>query len=240
MLLYPEKESKKAEAPRFGKGEKKDLVSFLNYCKKFSPNLDENLIKKAFQYNVEANKNLYRRSGDPFYTHPLEVAAFLVENIMFDNEMIVAALLHDVIGKNELYTLNDIETEFGNVVSLIVDNVQRITNLERREIGDIEYFRRLILALTTDIRIIFIKIADRYHDMKTISYLLPETQRKIAEDTMQIYVPLAHRFGLYLIKSELEDLSFKVLDKENYEKIVHKLKMTKKERDEYLRNFAKQ
>ncbi len=239
MLLYPEKESRKAETPKFGKGEAKDLVSFLNFCKKFSSNLDETLIKKAFQYNVEANKNLYRKSGDPFYTHPLEVAAFLIENIMFDNEMIVAALLHDVIGKNEFYKLEDIETEFGNVISLIVDNVQRITNLERREIGNIEYFRRLMLALTTDIRIIFIKIADRYHDMKTISYLLPETQRKIAEDTMQIYVPLAHRFGLYLIKSELEDLSFKVLDKENYEKIVHKLKMTKKERDEYLRNFAK-
>lgn len=239
MLLYPEKEAKKVESPKFGKGEDKDLVTFLNFCKKFSSNFDEDLVKKAYQFNIEANKNLFRKSGEPFYTHPLEVASFLIENIMFDIDMVVGALLHDVLGKNQLFSIKDIETEFGSVISLIVDNVHRITNLERRDIGDIEYFRRLILALTTDVRIIFIKIADRYHDMKTISYLLPDTQRKIAEDTMQVYVPLAHRFGLYSIKSDLEDLSFKVLDKESYEKIVHKLRMTKKERDEYLRNFAK-
>lgn len=239
MLLYPEKKIKKVTPPKYGKSEERDFENFINFCKKVSDNIDINLFRKAYSFNIEANKNLFRKSGDPFYTHPLEVATFLIDFIMFDNEMIASALLHDVIGKGSVFTIADIESEFGNTIAQIVDNVYRITHLERQDIGNIEYFRRLVLALTTDVRIIFIKIADRFHDMKTISYLSTETQKKFAEDTLLVYVPLAHRFGFYLIKSELEDICFRILDRENYDKIVRKLQMTKKERDEYLKSFAK-
>ncbi|MCX7908295.1 MAG: RelA/SpoT family protein [Ignavibacteria bacterium] len=239
MLLYPEKKIKEVTFPKYGKGEEADFEAFLEFCQQVGDNINLDLLKKAYEFNINANKNLFRKSGEPFYIHPLEVATFLVQYIMYDNEMVASAILHDVLGKEGRLTLNDIQSEFGNVISQMVDNIHRITNLERKEIGDIEYFRRLILALTTDVRIIFIKIADRLHDMKTISYLSPETQRKFAEDTLQIYVPLAHRFGFYLIKSELEDICFRILDRENYDKIVRKLNMTKKERDEYLKEFAK-
>ncbi len=238
MLLFPERKIIESGAPKYGKGEERDFETFVNHCKKFTDNLNLELLKKAYDFNLEANRNLFRKSGEPFYLHPLEVATFLVEYVMFDNDMVISSLLHDVLGKGGLITINDIEQEFGTVISQIVDNVYRITMLERKAIGDIEYFRRLVLSLTTDVRIIFIKIADRFHDMKTIIYLSPDLQKKYAEDTVQVYVPLAHRFGFYLIKSELEDMCFRVLDRENYDKIVRKLIMTKKERDEYLKSFA--
>jgi RelA/SpoT family (p)ppGpp synthetase len=238
MLLYPVKEIKKLKPPKYGVGEAADFQAFIEFCKQFSSNVNISLLHKAYEFNVEVNRNLFRKSGEQFYTHPLEVASFLVENIMYNDELIASALLHDVIGKNEMFDINDIESEFGEIIAQIVDNVHRITSLERRNLNDIEYFRRLILALTTDVRIIFIKIADRFIDMKTISYLRGETQQKFAEDTFQVYVPLAHRFGFYAIKSELEDMAFRVLDKSNYDRIVRKLKMTKRECDEYLRKFS--
>lgn len=238
MLLFPERKIIESGTPKYGKSEVRDFETFVNYCKKFADNLNLDLLKKAYDFNLEANKNLYRKSGEPFYLHPLEVATFLVEYVMFDNDMVISSLLHDVLGKGGLITINDIELEFGTVIAQLVDNVYRITMLERKAIGDIEYLRRLVLSLTTDVRIIFIKIADRFHDMKTISYLSPDLQKKYAEDTIQVYVPLAHRFGFYIIKSELEDICFRVLDRENYDKIVRKLNMTKKERDEYLKSFA--
>ncbi|MFN3269686.1 MAG: RelA/SpoT family protein [Candidatus Kapaibacteriota bacterium] len=238
MLLYPTKRVISVNPPKFGKGEEQDFHSFLNFCGNFTSNLNVPLLYKAFQFNTKANKDLQRKSGEPFYTHPLEVACFLVENVIYNDELIASALLHDVLGQNNLYSINDIESEFGKEIAKIVESVYRITNLERQEIANIEYFRRLLIALTTDVRIIFIKIADRYIDMKTISYLSPETQRKFAEDTFQVYIPLAHRLGLYNIKSELEDMAFRVLDRDNYNRIVRKLKMTKHERDEYLRKFS--
>jgi GTP pyrophosphokinase len=239
MLIFPNKLSTKISQPVFGRGEEPDFQAFLNFCKFFSPNVNVDLLEKAFQFNLEANRNLFRKSGDPYYVHSLEIATFLVNNLMYNDELIASALMHDILGKSELITTREIQTVFGPVISQIVENVNKITSLEKQGIGDIEYFRRLILAITTDVRIIFIKIADRYQDMKTINFLLPEVQRKLAEDTMQIYVPLAHRFGFYVIKSELEDIAFRVLDKENYDKIARKLRMTKRDRDKYLLDFAK-
>lgn len=238
MLLYPKKKFEKISTPKFGKDEESDFQSFINFCSHFTSNLNVPLLYKAYEFNIEANKNLQRKSGDPFYTHPLEVACFLVENVIYNDELIVSALLHDVLDKSDLISLKDIESEFGVAIAQIVDSVHRITNLERRQIADVEYFRRILIALTTDVRIIFIKIADRYIDMKTISYLSPESQRKFAEDTFQVYIPLAHRLGFYGIKSELEDMAFRVLDKENYNRIVRKLNMTKHERDETLKKIA--
>jgi len=239
MLLYPKHKRKKVVLPRYSQNPNQDLEIFLNFCKQADSQADLELLRKAFAFNLNSCKEKSKRSGDPHYTHPLEVATILINFIGFDNVLIASALLHEVIGRDSPFTINDIESEFGKVIAQIVESIHKIDTVEHQRIGDAEYYRRLILSLLTDIRILLIKIADRYHDMQTISYLSPEKQMKFAEDTMQLYVPLAHRLGLALIKSELEDFAFKVLDRQNYEAIARKLNMSKRERENKLQEFVK-
>jgi len=239
MLLYPKQKKRRVVLPKYGQGPTKDLEIFLGFCKQFDDQLDLELFRKAFSFNLNSSKDRMRKSGEPSYLHPLEVATILINFVGFDNVLIASALLHEVISKDSPFNLNDIESEFGKVISKIVESISKINLVEHQRIGDAEYYRRLILSLLTDIRILLVKIADRYHDMQTISYLPPEKQVQIAEDTMQIYVPLAHRLGLALIKSELEDFAFKVLDRANYEMIARKLNISKKERENKLQEFVR-
>ncbi|MCX7879570.1 MAG: RelA/SpoT family protein [Ignavibacteria bacterium] len=239
MLLYPvDKKEKSIVLPKYGKSIDKDFDSFIQFCSHFAETPDISLLKRAYDFNVRANHNLLRKSGDPYYIHPLEVATIVVKNIGYDNIMVASALLHDVLGKNNLFSIEDIRSEFGDTIAEIVQNIDRITYFENNEIGEIEYYRRLLLSLFTDVRIIFIKISDRLYEMRNIFYEMPETQSKLAEDTLQIYAPLADRFGLAPIKSELEDISFRVLDRKNYEYVVKELKMSKGLRENYLKEIS--
>lgn len=239
MLLYPSiGKQKTLSEPKYGKNQEKDFTSFINFCSHFSNKIDTDLLRKAFIWCVRAHQLELRKSGEPYYTHPLEVATIVVKNIAYDDTMVCSALLHDVIGNNTEITVDDIRSEFGETIAKIVESVSRITHLERRMINRDEYYRLLLLSLFTDVRIIIVKIADRLHDMRNISYLEPGLQRKIADDTMQIYCPFAHRFGLGAIKSELEDLAFKVLDKKNYDLVARKLKLSHYERERYLFLFT--
>ncbi len=241
MLLYPRNKKKKVILPKYDHDLEKDLKLFLNFCKQFKDDVDTELLKKAYYFNFEISKHKIRKSGDPYFLHSLEVATNLINFISFDNVMVASALLHETLslGKDSPFDLKDIEIEFGKVIAEIVENIAKINSVENQDTNDIEYYRRLILSLLKDIRILLIKIADRYHDMQTVSYLRVEKQKKLAEETMQIYVPLAHRLGLALIKSELEDMAFRVLDRENYELIARKLNMTKRKREESLQEFVR-
>ncbi len=239
MLLYPSIGKKKTlSEPKYGRNREKDFASFINFCNYFSNKIDIDLLRKAFIWCVRAHSLESRKSGDPYYTHPLEVATIVVKNIAYDDTMVCSALLHDVLGNNAETTVDDIRSEFGETIAKIVESISRITYLERQIINRDEYYRLLLLSLFTDVRIIMVKIADRLHDMRNISYLEPDLQREIADDTMQIYCPFAHRFGLGAIKSELEDLSFKVLDKKNYDLVVRKLKLSRYEQERYLLLFT--
>ncbi len=239
MLLYPLKGKQKSlSEPKYGRSPEKDYSSFANFCEYFSDKVDKDLLKKAFIWCVRAHQNELRKSGEPYYTHPLEVATIIVKNIAYDDTMVCSALLHDVIGKSAGTTIDDVRSEFGETIAKIVESLYKISFLERQTIGRDEYYRLLLLSLFTDVRIIMVKIADRLHDMRTISYLEPELQHKIADDTMQIYCPFAHRFGLGAIKSELEDLSFKVLDKKNFDFVVKRLKRSRFEQERYLILFT--
>lgn len=239
MLLYPSIGKKKTlSEPRYGRNREKDFISFINFCSYFSSKIDVDLLRKAFIWCVRAHSLESRKSGEPYYTHPLEVATIIAKNIAYDDTMVCSALLHDVIGNSTEITIDDIRSEFGETIAKIVEGVSKITYLERQIINRDEYYRLLLLSLFTDVRIIMVKIADRLHDMRNISYLEPELQQKIADDTMQIYCPFAHRFGLGAIKSELEDLSFKVLDKKNYDLVARKLKLSHYEQERYLFIFT--
>ncbi|WP_019038057.1 RelA/SpoT family protein [Psychroflexus tropicus] len=201
---------------------------------------DKKLIRKAFETAVEAHKNQRRKSGEAYIFHPIAVAKIVAYEIGLDATSIASALLHDVVEDTQ-YSLSDIEQMFGEVVARIVDGLTKISSLKKD--GDIsmqaENFRKMLLTLNDDIRVIIIKIADRLHNMQTMDAMRSDKQVKIASETLYIYAPLAHRIGLYNIKTELEDLSLKYTEPEVYNDILAKIKESKEEQDEYIDDFAK-
>ncbi|MBZ9627554.1 RelA/SpoT family protein [Psychroflexus sp. CAK57W] len=201
---------------------------------------DKKLIRKAFETAVEAHKDQRRKSGEAYVFHPIAVAKIVAHEIGLDATSIASALLHDVV-EDTRYTLTDIEQMFGEVVARIVDGLTKISSLKKD--GDIsmqaENFRKMLLTLNDDIRVIIIKIADRLHNMQTMDAMRPDKQVKIASETLYIYAPLAHRIGLYNIKTELEDLSLKYTEPEVYNDILGKLKESKEEQDQYIKDFSK-
>lgn len=201
---------------------------------------DKKLIRKAFETAVEAHKDQRRKSGEAYVFHPIAVAKIVAHEIGLDATSIISALLHDVV-EDTRFTLADIERMFGEVVARIVDGLTKISSLKKD--GDIsmqaENFRKMLLTLNDDIRVIIIKIADRLHNMQTMDAMRPDKQVKIASETLYIYAPLAHRIGLYNIKTELEDLSLKYTEPEIYNDILGKLKDTKEEQDQYIKDFSK-
>lgn len=196
-------------------------------------------IRRAFEMAVEAHKTMRRKSGEPYIHHPLAVAQIVVDEIGLGTESAICALLHDTVEDTDL-TLEDIEMNFDKQTAKIIDGLTKISgafemNMDTSQ--QAENFRKLLLTLTDDIRVILIKIADRLHNMRTMESMAAHKQMKIASETLFIYAPLAHRLGLYNIKTELEDLSLKYTQPEIYKEIAQKLADSKKERSKYINEF---
>lgn len=200
---------------------------------------DKKLIRTAFDTAVDAHKEQRRKSGEAYIFHPIAVAKIVASEIGLDATSIAAALLHDVV-EDTPYTLADIEQIFGETIARIVNGLTKISHLEYQKDVSIqaENFRKMLLTLNEDIRVIIIKIADRLHNMQTMDSMAPDKQLKIASETLYIYAPLAHRIGLYNIKSELEDLGLKYTETEVYSEITDKIKESKEEQDAYITAFS--
>ena len=201
---------------------------------------DKKLIREAFDVAVDAHKDQRRKSGEAYIFHPLAVARIVASEIGMDATSIAAALLHDVV-EDTIYTLEDLEERFGPTVARIVDGLTKISNLKKhRDVSlQAENFRKMLLTINDDVRVIIIKIADRLHNMQTMDSMRPDKQIKIASETLYIYAPLAHRIGLYNIKTELEDLGLKYTEPEIFKDISRKMKETKEQQDQYIEEFTR-
>lgn len=221
--------------------EKKEILRryrvLLRHAKPFLKDGDAKRIKKAFNASMEAHKGMRRRSGEPYIYHPLAVAQIAVDEIGLGTTSIIAALLHDVVEDTEM-ELEDVERDFGPKIAKIIDGLTKISGVfEYGSTAQAENFRKMLLTLSEDVRVILIKLADRLHNMRTLDSMPRHSQLRIASETMYLYAPLAHRLGLYAIKSELEDLYLKYTDGETYRKIVEKINATKAARDKFIRSF---
>ncbi len=205
-------------------------------------NDDKKLIRKAFEVALDGHKNQRRKSGEAYIFHPLAVAKIVAEEIGLDATSIAAALLHDVVEDCEDYSITDIEQLFGETVAKIVNGLTKISSLSKEQDMDVslqaENFRKMLLTLNDDVRVIIIKIADRLHNMQTMDAMRADKQVKIASETLYIYAPLAHRIGLYNIKTELEDLGLKYVEPDVYNDILEKIKDSKEEQDLYIKEFS--
>ena len=210
----------------------------ISHVRKYHPSDDISMIDKAYKVACEAHKNQTRKSGEPYIIHPLCVAIILAD-LELDKETIVAGLLHDVVEDTE-YTVEDIRDMFGDKIAQIVDGLTKISGgiFGEQASAQAENFRKLLLTMSDDIRVILIKIADRLHNMRTLGSMLPAKQFKIAGETLYLYAPLAHRLGLFSIKTELEDLSFKYEHPQEYDFISAKLKATEESRNKLFERFA--
>ena len=212
------------------------LIENCSFCKTAK---DEKLIRKAFKMANDAHKGMRRKSGDPFIIHPLEVAFIVSEEIGLGVTSIVCAILHDVVEDTDL-TIEDIENAFGKKIASIVDGLTKISGVFDKESNSLqaENFRKMLLTLSDDVRVIFIKLADRLHNMRTLGSLPRNKQIKIAGETIYLYAPLAHRLGLYALKSELEDLSLKFRYPDVYNEISEKVKLTEERRLHLINHFS--
>ena len=215
------------------------LDELLKLCEEKLPGSDLKLIKKAYEFAAIAHQNDRRASNEPYFSHPLAVARILIEEIPFDDVSIACGLLHDVVEDNEEYTTDLIRRNFGDDVAIIVDGLTKIKELfKAAEINQAENYRKLLMSIMKDIRVILVKFADRLHNMRTLDFLQPDKRKRIATETLEIYAPLAHRFGLGKIKWELEDLAFKELNKNAYDEIKKKLNIKRNDRNDYIDRFA--
>lgn len=198
------------------------------------------LIRKAFDIALDAHKDQRRKSGEPYIYHPIEVAKIVANEIGLGATSIACALLHDVIEDSE-YTYDDIKKIFGEKIADIVNGLTKISVMNHQNISvQSENYRKLLLTLSEDFRVILIKIADRLHNMRTLASMAPDKQKKIASETVYIYAPLAHRLGFYNIKSELEDLSLKYNNPDVYNEILGKLEIANEHREKYVEEFKKE
>ena len=174
---------------------------------RYHPEANVDLVERAYRFAEKAHEGQFRKSGEPYFTHPLTVASILAK-LMLDAPTIAAGLLHDTVEDCEGVTSEVIEKEFGQEVELLVDGVTKLKRLDFTSKADqqAESIRKMILAMSKDIRVVLIKLADRMHNMRTLKSQPPESQKRIAQETLDIYAPLAHRLGVYKIKQELEDL----------------------------------
>jgi RelA/SpoT family (p)ppGpp synthetase len=223
----------------FGADVEADLAVLLHEGKKNLTRFNADAVERAFRFCVDAHRNNRRASGEPYYTHPLQVALIVIKEITLDDISVIAALLHDVVEDTE-YSLKDITEEFGQEVAVIVDGATKIAEIfSSREITQAENYRKLLLSMVSDVRVILVKFADRLHNMRTIDALPQDRQERMARETMEIFAPFAHRFGLGNLKWELEDLSFKVLNRAAYDDIKRQLSESREERNEYIQRFSK-
>ncbi|MFN8415659.1 MAG: bifunctional (p)ppGpp synthetase/guanosine-3',5'-bis(diphosphate) 3'-pyrophosphohydrolase [Cytophagaceae bacterium] len=222
--------------------ENKEIISryraLLKAAKPVLKDGDAKIIKKAFNTSMLAHKDMRRKSGEPYIFHPLAVAQIAVEEIGLGTTSIIAALLHDVVEDTHL-EVRDLERDFGPKVATIVDGLTKISGVfEHGSSQQAENFRKMILTLSEDVRVILVKLADRLHNMRTLESMPREKQLKIASETMYLYAPLAHRLGLYAIKSELEDLYLKYTDTERYNYIEGKIEQTNTARKKFIKDFV--
>ncbi|GAA4267915.1 RelA/SpoT family protein [Hyunsoonleella aestuarii] len=203
---------------------------------------DKKLIRKAFDVALDGHREQRRKSGEAYIFHPIAVARIVAQEIGLDATSIAAALLHDVVEDSDDYSIDDIEQLFGETIAKIVNGLTKISSLSKGQDMDVslqaENFRKMLLTLNDDVRVIIIKIADRLHNMQTMDAMRPDKQVKIASETLYIYAPLAHRIGLYNIKTELEDLGLKYTEPEVYNDILNKIKESKQEQDKYIVQFS--
>ena len=200
---------------------------------------DKELVRRAFEIAAEAHKTMRRKSGEPYILHPLAVAMICVEEIGLGVRSTICALIHDTVEDTDV-TLEDVQREFGSEIAKIVDGLTKISNvLDANTSQQAENFKKILLTLTDDPRVILIKLADRLHNMRTLDSMKREKQLKIASETVYVYAPLAHRMGLYNIKTEMEDLSMKYMEPDSYRYIAQKLDNTKRERTRYINEFIK-
>jgi GTP pyrophosphokinase len=200
---------------------------------------DKELLRTAFEMATNAHKTMRRKSGEPYIFHPIAVAMICVEEIGLGVRSTICALLHDTVEDTDI-TLDDIREEFGNEIAKIVDGLTKIsTVMDTNSSQQAENFKKILLTLTDDPRVILIKLADRLHNMRTLDSMKQEKQLKISSETIWVYAPLAHRMGLYNIKTELEDLSMKYLEADTYKEIAKKLAETKRERTKYINEFVR-
>lgn len=216
----------------------KMLSELLKVSRESLPKVDEDLITKAFTFMLEAHKHDLRASGQAYYTHPYEVALIVAREFPLDDTTIVSSLLHDVVEDTE-FNIEVLAAEFSKEIAEIVDGVTKISSIfTGQDFEKAENYRKLLLSMVRDVRVILVKFADRLHNMRTLEFVNPDKQRRIALETLEIYAPFAHRFGLGRVKLELEDLAFKYLNKEAYEDLVRKVKSKRKERETYIKKFA--
>lgn len=221
--------------------EKREILkryrALLKACK---PNLqkgDKKLIRQAFDLSLESHRDMRRKSGEPYIYHPIAVAQIAAEEIGLGTTSIVCALLHDVVEDTDI-TLEDIELTFGKKVATIIDGLTKISGVfDYNSSLQAENFRKMLLTLADDVRVILIKLADRLHNMRTMDFMPREKQLKISSETIYLYAPLAHRLGLYAMKSELEDLSMKYTEPATYKFIAQKLNEKKAERERFIKEF---
>ncbi len=200
---------------------------------------DKELLRTAFEMAAEAHKTMRRKSGEPYVLHPLAVAMICVEEIGLGVRSTICALLHDTVEDTNI-ALEDVKSEFGNEIAKIVDGLTKIsTVMDTNSSQQAENFKKILLTLTDDPRVILIKLADRLHNMRTLDAMKQEKQLKIASETIWVYAPLAHRMGLYNVKTELEDLSMKYMEPAIYKEIAKKLAETKRERTKYINEFIR-
>ena len=197
------------------------------------------MIRNAFEMSAEAHQSMRRKSGEPYILHPLAVSRICVEEIGLGVRSTICSLLHDTVEDTDI-TLEDIEREFGSEIARIVDGLTKISNvIDVNASQQAENFKKILLTLTDDPRVILIKLADRLHNMRTLDSMKREKQLKISSETVYIYAPLAHRMGLYNIKTEMEDLAMKYMEPDTYREIAKKLSETKRERTRYINEFIK-
>lgn len=214
-----------------------DLKQLLRICSEHMDIMDEEAITKAFKLCYLSHQGLTRASGEPYYYHPVEVAKIVAQEINIDDISVISALLHDTVEDTDV-TLEDIRFWFGEEVAVIIDGVTKIAGVfKSRDSKQAEAFMKLLLSMAEDIRVILIKFADRLHNMRTIQHLRREKQIQIAAETMDLYAPLAHRFGLFNIKNELEDLCFKTIDPTSFKFIARKLREKKDARETFIDEF---
>lgn len=200
---------------------------------------DKELLRTAFEMAAEAHETMRRKSGEPYILHPIAVAKICVEEIGLGIRSTICALLHDTVEDTDI-TLQDIQREFGSEVTKIVDGLTKIsTVMDTNSTQQAENFKKILLTLTDDPRVILIKLADRLHNMRTLGSMKREKQLKISSETVYVYAPLAHRMGLYTIKTEMEDLAMKYMEPDTYKYIAQKLTDTKRERTKYINDFVR-
>lgn len=236
----------KAEIPKYSLNEEEEKKEILRHyrglLKVLKPKIkpgDKQLLRTAFEMAAEAHKTMRRKSGEPYILHPLAVARICVEEIGLGVRSTLCALLHDTVEDTDI-TLEDIQREFGPEVARIVDGLTKIsTVMDTNSTQQAENFKKILLTLTDDPRVILIKLADRLHNMRTLDSMKREKQLKISSETVYVYAPLAHRMGLYSIKTEMEDLAMKYMEPDTYRYIAQKLNDTKRERTKYINDFIR-